>query len=381
MLLGAGSSIPAGYPSTRSLTDRILLGAGVWRHTDETYHFADELPDDPLAKLACRFARYLMATAKQYHAVRTGRYPNYEDLFFLADQASQEMSGESENPAIAKFLDELHQAAVSLLPDEPDLSVQGLVTETRHYIADAVWQSLDQDPARATHLEPLVHACATGHVHCIATLCHDTHTERYLRARALSLADGFSADSAGVRYWNGNFSSAGAISFLKLHGSVDWFRFRPENDSSTAGESNDCTGIAVDGDHNHVRDPTGNLLTPLDSRPLLLIGTFNKISDYTRGIFRDLHYRFRSALRSAEQLVVCGYSFGDKAINSEVIDWHYADRGRQMVVIHPDPDKLAEHARGAIRNKWAEWQQAGSIKLLQTNLEQLDGNDLLDAIG
>ena len=57
---------------------------------------------------------------------------------------------------------------------------------------------------------------------------------------------------------------------------------------------------------------------------MLLVGTFNKVSEYSQGIFRELHYRFRRTLHKADQLVVCGYSFGDKGINSEIIEWYYA---------------------------------------------------------
>ena len=67
-----------------------------------------------------------------------------------------------------------------------------------------------------------------------------------------------------------------------------------------------------------------------ESMPLLLIGTFNKVAEYSRGIFLDLHHRFRSTLREADRLVVCGYSFGDKGINTAVIEWYYAKRGRRF---------------------------------------------------
>ena len=35
--LEAGSSSPAGFPSTQRLTDLVLSGDGVWKFTDETY--------------------------------------------------------------------------------------------------------------------------------------------------------------------------------------------------------------------------------------------------------------------------------------------------------------------------------------------------------
>ena len=37
ILLGAGSSVPAGFPPTRCLTDLVLSGKGVERHSSGSY--------------------------------------------------------------------------------------------------------------------------------------------------------------------------------------------------------------------------------------------------------------------------------------------------------------------------------------------------------
>ena len=112
---------------------------------------------------------------------------------------------------------------------------------------------------------------------------------------------------------------------------------------------------------------------------MLLIGTFNKVSEYSKGIFRELHYRFRWMLHDADQLVVCGYSFGDKGINSEIIDWYYAKRERRFLVIHPDRDELVENARGAIQKHWEEWEKKNSIQLIERPLEKVETEEFLDA--
>ena len=119
---------------------------------------------------------------------------------------------------------------------------------------------------------------------------------------------------------------------------------------------------------------------PLDGRPLLLMGTFNKVAQYSQGIFLDLHYGFRSTLQEADQLVVCGYSFGDKGINSEVIEWYYAKHGRRFLVIHPNPDDLVSNARGAIQNKWNEWENSGSVVSIAKRIEEVDTDEFLSWI-
>ena len=124
----------------------------------------------------------------------------------------------------------------------------------------------------------------------------------------------------------------------------------------------------------------GTLQTPLDGRPLLLIGTFNKISEYSGGIFRELHYGLRSSIRDADKLVVCGYSFGDKGINSEIIEWFYASRGRRFIVIHPDIEVLVSRARGAIRNKWEAWENSGAVTCIRKKIEDVERDEFFDCI-
>ncbi len=71
---------------------------------------------------------------------------------------------------------------------------------------------------------------------------------------------------------------------LKLHGSTNWFRLRPD-DGTWYDER---IGIAVDGDYEHTRDSHGRLQTPVPHRPLFLVGTFNKIADYSQELFAAL---------------------------------------------------------------------------------------------
>ena len=74
------------------------------------------------------------------------------------------------------------------------------------------------------------------------------------------------------------------------------------------------------------------------ARPMLLVGTYNKMRHYTSGIYADLYFELRRALRETERLIVCGYGFGDKGINRQLIEWaDSADqKQRIMVVIHRD---------------------------------------------
>jgi hypothetical protein len=58
----------------------------------------------------------------------------------------------------------------------------------------------------------------------------------------------------------------------------------------------------------------------------------------------------RMALREISTLVISGYSFGAKAVNTMITDWIYAGgRGeRRIAVAHEDSESLREGSRGAM---------------------------------
>ena len=296
ILLGAGSSIPAGFPSTQDLTALILSGSGVVRNTDSTYSLNGKEPMGKTSRIVISVVRRVYAEAERYFAMWNERSANYEDIFYLIEQALDEELGEVENPAIRVFVEELrtdleprikilNSSAETLIPPyEPGLpsDFKYLLIEARNYISDLVWNKLCSQSEMADHLNLFVEACKSGQITSISTLCHDTHLEVQLSRQGILLSDGFSDAVEGVRYWNGELASNGKIPFLKLHGSINWFRLRPGKSESFF---DDRIGISSNFDHNHTRGIDGKFQTSLDGRPLLLIGTFNKILDYSRGFF------------------------------------------------------------------------------------------------
>jgi len=60
----------------------------------------------------------------------------------------------------------------------------------------------------------------------------------------------------------------------------------------------------------------------------MLVGGFNKILNYTGGVFADLFCAFRSALYRTTELVISGYGFGDKGVNRAIIEWLHSSLRR-----------------------------------------------------
>ena len=232
--------------------------------------------------------------------------------------------------------------------------------------------NLSSVSAKTDHLLIIQDICNEYNVTCIATLCHDTHLETFLMKQGISLEDGFSEPEDGIRYWNNHFTSHDSIPLLKLHGSVNWSALRPRGgneydeqigivEKSTC--HNDRTGVEYFFDKIHQKLPPQEV--PLyKGEAELLMGTLNKTSRYSKGIFLDIHYCFRSKTDDTDRMVICGYSFGDRGINSHLTNWFYGKRGRRFVIIHPKPDDLITNAHPSIQ-EWLHKNRTDSIQFIE----------------
>lgn len=120
---------------------------------------------------------------------------------------------------------------------------------------------------------------------------------------------------------------------------------------------------------------------PVPHRPLFLVGTFNKLGDYSQELFSELLNSLRTFLSAADRVAVCGYSFGDKGINAVLINWLYGSRHRKLVVIHRDPHGIHAAARGAIANKWNDWKDFGCLRVIEKCIEDLDVDEIESCLG
>jgi hypothetical protein len=89
-----------------------------------------------------------------------------------------------------------------------------------------------------------------------------------------------------------------------------------------------------------------------------LVGTFNKIRDYSLRPYFDLQATFRRQMDKVDYLMVSGYSFGDKGVNAVLSEWMDASTHSKLLVLHADGDQLLEQARGAIRYLWEHYGRA-----------------------
>lgn len=79
-------------------------------------------------------------------------------------------------------------------------------------------------------------------------------------------------------------------------------------------------------------------------------------------------------------MVVCGYDFGDRGVNNEFLDWYAAGEGRRFVIVHPEPDRLAENLHATLRIHWETWQKVGAVSIIEKRFEQIEAPEFVEAI-
>src|SRR3990167_5429386 len=378
-LLGSGISIPAGMPSTQAITKQILSGEGVMRNSVGNYYFGRPLyahegtPDEYVPRVVV-FLNRLKIEIDHYYLYETGHFTNYEDLYYVASQIHDSESKEYDNPVVQPFINKVLPAIGPLLVSEENeirnewQFLEGLANEAAHYIRDIVWHLLSKEPNSLDHLNCIKDACLDDQLSNIDIFSqNDIH-----------VIDGFGQPQKNVRYWNPDLfdSRDSKIRLFKLHGSVNWVRFVPDSGSW----SDESIGIPLDRDFWHTESPQGQMQWPVDGRPMLLVGTFNKMLQYTSDIYAGLHYQLYRSLRHAQQLVVCGYSFGDKGINTRIIEWIYSSSNRKITVVHPEPEKLKRAARGAISKQWDEWIKQRKLTILTKTTEESSWQNIKDSL-
>lgn len=381
-LLGSGVSIPAGAPGTVDITQMVLDSKRrITRNSVEIYKHASEddlIPNHVVDRIVQLRAvlKWLEHRINQYYdgrsdpAAGSSRSCNYEDLFFLSAGIRDTLSGERDDPGLLPLAE---RAACALCVSCDELSE--IAREACNYIHDTVTEELNKACAPAGHLGALVDAARGQGVKRVDvfTLNHDCLIEQAFRSRGLELYDGMQRSGDGRHVLRLSTLSASDVrcTLLKLHGSLKWFRWRSNTAGSDAWE--EWLGhLSEDG------GAGGGEWEVIDERPLLLIGRFNKEERYTGPIFGPLFWEFRRRLQDHESLVVSGYSFGDKAINSILIDWIYgADKGkRKIVVAHENEAELRSNARGAVSNAWDSWKNSGNLVVRSSFLCNLSWDDI-----
>jgi hypothetical protein len=313
-----------------------------------------------------------------------GDRSNYEDLYFAVNEIYEHLRYNYDNPCleplIAGLMEKVDWGDVD---GDPREGLEDAASEACDLIRSVVARSLSGAP-ESTHLNLLIDIIRARQFQRldIFTLNHDCHIETALQEAKLAYEDGFRPiGHRDVHAWSRAHleQDSSYVTLCKLHGSVDWYRAQIE------GYCFEDVLIRTRDDVEHLGQfelPQGRTrpyISPDDRQ--ILVGRHNKILSYTGGWYLELCYWFKRRLEHADVLVVSGYSFGDKGINSAIIDaFAPCDPRRLLIVIDPsDESDLVKKARYAIAGKWNTLKSQGQLTYVQCDFGSVKLDDLRDA--
>lgn len=365
-LLGSGISISAGMPATSALTQTILEGKGFKRHTSGKYirsNGPNQDWDNTTGKVL-EFLGLLSKHTEHFYRSRLDRSINYEDLYYVSSQIADTESFEFENPIVVSFINEIAPMVDPLLKRQHknDYNYWELSTEATNYISNVIEAELLKAPGSLTYLHPLlsiVKELPKYHFN-IFTLNHDLVLDTVISELGLKNFDGFGPLENGIAYFDpSQYDIDCRIKLMKLHGAVNWYGYE--------------TGLGKLIKYNSKQ--------PLSSeQSIILVGTFNKMLQYTNWYFFELFYRFHLLLSQSQFLIICGYSFGDKGINTRILRWLDSSPDHIMALIHHSVEAMIQKARGAIRNSWERHLKSGKIRILEKKVEDIQPEEMFELI-
>lgn len=377
-LLGSGISISTGFPTTAQITSQIFSGNNIIRHTDSRYYISNNSTnlekhstnkDLSLVLLLLRIIKEVMKSYDKKELI------HYEILYYFVQQLHDFESGEYLNMALYPFIEEVKQRLQA--KSKVKIRFIEIFAEAENYIRHTVWHMLNNvQMDNHTQLSFLSDAANDNKfVVNIASLNHDLLIEKHFADKNIPLSDGFGSNIKGVRYWENLFGNKNNL--LKIHGSVNWFTLQPD----IGNWFDEKIGIVLNGDIDHAKSRNGKMMRSMPVKePKILVGTFNKIYEYSDSIFSDIYYQFRKLLKNTSILVVSGYSFGDKGVNSAILEWLYTNKKNKIIVINRNPDRLLNiTARGAIRKAFRGIAKENFVKIIK-QIENTSWKDIYSKI-
>ena len=285
--------------------------------------------------------KYIYETLKEYYSGNV-REVNYEDIYYLLNLLHEDEVGQTENSTVNMYKKKILED-IPHLTKESEQGIENdfisLVSKNLEHIENVVAANLikiPKDLSKLKIIKDIIESNVFDNIF-VFTLNHDIVIETYLNSLGFEYNDWFSKPINGTRYWEPE-KKLQRINMLKSHGSVNWNIVPSTN--------------PID-DYN-LKPVIKNKV--IEEEGFLIIGTFNKLNRYSRGVAFELQNMFYTYLEEVERLVISGYSFGDQGINSRIINWFYKNKNRNIIVIHPDPEELKKHVRTAIYRLWKDWE-------------------------
>ena len=332
-LFGAGISQPAGIINTNEITSKIF--------TKESKYFLGLNPK--ILENGFELLEKVKTDMNKFYT-QLKREMNYEDYYYIIDSISEDERLNFENPIVTYYAEILFQKFPQIFNGNNHKKLLDITIEVKNYIENIIVALLNKEPDTLDHLEFLSEAERDEEISEISlfTLNYDKFLEKFLDTRNIKYSDGFVRKKGNIKIWKPkSFNSR--VSIFKLHGSIDWHY----NSGTDFYDSYYYKSFEKE-----------------DGRPILLIGSFNKLSQYNRSINFELQCMFANKLESSNYLVIGGYSFRDQGINTRIINWLVKSNERKLIIIHKNEEELKRESRPAIKSKWDNLKKRGNILII-----------------
>ncbi|MEV6283098.1 SIR2 family protein [Kribbella sp. NPDC051770] len=342
VLLGAGSSVEAGLPTSVGLTRKItdIIGTSGVRETAHALNFA----------IGALVAHDTARGGSVYAGVDVERL--FAAIRMLSDRDSLEIApfvanwnpaleGISRQDPFGNAVSRLQQEFLKVHPNSFsmktmfDRAVRDAIGGGR---SDAVYRSLqiqmidalrdclELEGDTVDYLAPLLAIKETGDGPIrIASLNYDRSVELLCGRAGMEV-------TTGVSLWSGGYDwswEAGAdVRLLKLHGSIDWML----GSVSRGAMSDEGIHVGPRGDHTGLSN----------GRIGVVFGQREKLR--SDGPFLAMLRELDEFLRAADHLTIVGYSFRDDHINAAVRRWFNSCADPHLTIIDPGLFKSQERS-------------------------------------
>ncbi len=381
LLFGSGISRDSGAWMVDEITSSIF--EKTWRYhsresfwsTPQSQIAANSYPEQGKAEAerAQEFLRIVRDYIDPHLRETENRFSHYEDLFSATQQAVWDATGEITNPLFGSVMSDLRAKTVHLYRNQhPHISgnpFASLASRASDLVQWAVYEGVGvTKPVKMDLISEV--AKATDELD-IFSLNHDTLIERQLDNAGVAFADGFGKARTSQFQWSWKAEGAPPVRLYKLHGSINWYRFRSQKGFDQYFK--DLTG-----DPDHALDEDERPLSLLETIPAVLTGTTVKERTYGFGLTGEIFSEFRQRLAAHKVLISCGYGWLDKGINIRVIQWLHDSRDNRLVIMHGG----TEEERNELRSRpvwfwrWDDLERAGKVRFLNKWLSECTVDDL-----
>ncbi|MEE9443558.1 MAG: hypothetical protein V3V99_12915 [candidate division Zixibacteria bacterium] len=361
VFLGSGVSYKSGLPDVNKITNEVLDGKW-FKYTDQNYWPITSdivIPSNDNTKEIQAFLSILKDVIDPYYLERTGEACNYEDLYYVCQQISENEYGITNNPAVNPFIKEMKMQTESLG------QLNKLAKYAVYLIHCVVWRLLTNE--NIVKGFDLIKELIENNIGVdIATLNHDLLIERYLESSGIEYSDGFDKKEVDIRFISENpFESCDKVRVFKLHGSINWFRFEREIIENGKPVVLKRYGVDTINDYMHCRDLNGEYYDVSTWMPMFLSGSVNKLFKYNFGIFKHILYHFDECLNKHNRILMSGYGWSDIGINGRLLEWLGSSMDNALVLLHENPQEISHKMVNSGKNVYDEYKNDGRLIMIK----------------